>query len=264
MEGTAGVPALTDEERVGLLLCMLLAASLDPKALHEEGREIARVALEETEFGTLSAEHFSRILDQAREGLHHPPDAVMDRIRRSLVREESRRRAVEFTVRIVLADGIVRPEHSGFLAELIRQLKLPPEVIQDCVLSSQKRLMRLMFLYLADQTVQSGGELSAEEYEDLFAYLLGLPLFRGVTTEQIGLMARTSRKRMKELQADWGLDYITSTICKGSQLLEKPELREQAIELVGRGLSAGNGKVPASGREFRRRVAEKLGVGCEA
>ncbi len=260
MEGTAGIPSLTDDEREGLLLCMLLAASLDPNALREEGREIARVACEEVEFGALGAEHFSQILGRAQEALHHPPDAVMARIRRTLVREEARRRALELAVRVVLADGIVRPEHSGFLAELINQLELPPEVLQDCVLSSQRRLMQLMLLYLADQAVQSGGELSAEEYEELFAFLLGLPIFRGVTTEQIGLMARTSRNRMKELRADWGLDYITSTICKGAELLERPELREQAMELVARGLATTNGKLSDEQDGFYRRVAGQLDI----
>lgn len=259
MEGSAGTPTLTDEEREGLLLCMLLAASLDPKALPEEGREIARVACEEVEFGTLTAEHFTELLSRAKEAIHHPPDAVMARLRKLLAREPARRRALELTVRVVLVDGIVRPQHQGLLAELVRQFELPTDVLRDCVLNSQRQLLRLMFLYLADQTMAPAAEEgAAESYEQIFAYLLGLPLFADVTTEQLGVMSRTARRRLEDLRSDWGLEYITSTIRQGAELMEEPGLREQAMELVARGFGSNGAGSPAR-EEFYRRVSTSLG-----
>ena len=252
-------PANGGKTREGLLLCMMLVASLDETPHPEETREIALIAGEEPEFSRLSAAEFDGVLSRVKKDLHRKPDELVTRIVELLETEASRRRGLELAVRIVIADGIVNPDHAVMLEKLTRAFSLPREVLDGHIVAAQRRLVRFMMIYLIYLTAASDARLSAEEFEEMIPLVLSLPAFKGVTTDQFAFISHSVRSHLQMMREEWGIDYITGTLLKASELLHDSTIPEQACRIVARGIFA-DGKVAAEERDFFVKLCKKLGL----
>jgi len=244
----------------GLMLCLLLAVTVDPRSLQEEMREIVLIALQEPEFANLEAGEFEEILEHAQRDLHRGPDALVATIAKRLDSQELRTRGLELAVRVVTSDGIVTPDQQSLVENLARGLGLSRDSLDASVLSAQRRLVRFMMLYLVYLTAISDGEADAEEFEEMLPFALSLPAFGGMTTAEYAFMSHSVRRNLSAMAGDDGLDYIAGTLLKAAELLGDSTLPEQAVRLVARGLFS-NGDITESERSYFLAVVEKLGLG---
>lgn len=245
--------------REGLILCMLLTALIDGEVRPEEREEIARMLQTAPEFDHEDNGAIDNLLLKARNDIADNPEGVMDTIGRLLPDEDARRRGVEVALRVMTSDGIVSPDAVALLRNLVTHLELPPETVQELAIVAQPRLIRFMMIYLVYLTATADGELHPAEFEEMIPFVLSLPAFKGVTTNQFAFISHSVRRHFQEMQGEWGLDYITGTLRRAAELLNDPTLPEQALRLVARGLFA-DGVVKGEEKEFFLSVASRLKI----
>lgn len=249
----------TDKTREGLLLCMMLAASMDETPYPEELREISHIAGEEPDFAKLTADEFDNLLKRVQKDLHRKPDEIMKTIARLLDDEDSRRRGLELATRVITADGIVNPDHAALLRNLVRQLDLSQQDLDACVLAAQKRLVRFMMVYLVYLAASSDGRLNPVEFEEMIPLILALPAFKGVTKDQFAFITQSVRSHLDLMKGEWGLDYIAGTLINAARLLNDNTIPEQACRLVARGVFA-DGVVTERERDFFHSIANRFNL----
>ncbi|MCC5877671.1 MAG: TerB family tellurite resistance protein [Candidatus Sumerlaeia bacterium] len=245
--------------REGLVLCMLLTALIDGEVRPEEREEIARMLQTGQEFTSEDGDAIDKLLLKARNDIAENPEGIMETIARCLPDQDSRRRGVEVALRVMTSDGIVSPDAVALLRNLVTHLELPPETIQELAIVAQPRLIRFMMIYLVYLTATADGELHPSEFEEMIPFVLSLPAFKGVSTNQFAFISHSVRSHFQDMKGEWGLDYITGTLRRAAELLNDPTLPEQALRLVARGLFA-DGVVKGEEKEFFLSVASKLKV----
>lgn len=246
------------EQREGLLLCMFLAVLMDEERQSELLREIALITSEEPDF-TGQLDEFEKVLADAQADLHKGPDELMARIRRLLGETADRRRGLELAVRVVTADGIVTRGQRSLIRSLGEHLDLPEEAVGDAIVFAQKRLVRFMMVYLVYLTVLADGKVRSEEFEEMIPFVLSLPAFRGVRTEEYERIVHSVRDHLEEMRTEKGIEYITATLRNAAELLEDDGIPAQALQMVARGIFADR-EVAESEREFFLQIAKRLGV----
>lgn len=245
--------------REGLILCMLLTALVDGEVREEELSEITRITQTEPEFGALRGEEFDRVLEHVRGELAGDPWKLLERIARLLPDEAARRRGLDLAAQIVTSDGIVTPDAVALLRHLVREMGLPKEALEEAAILVQPRLVRFMMIYLMYLTATADGETHPAEFEEMLPFVLSLPCFKGMTTEQFAFITHSVSRHLGEMRDDWGLEYITGTLRRAASLLDDETIPEQALRLVARGLFA-DGEIRPAEREFFLTVATKLEV----
>lgn len=248
-----------NEVREGLILCMMLTALIDGEVRAEEREEIARMLQTAPEFDHDADDSIGRLLVKARNVLADNPEGALDMIAQLLPTREYRMRGVEMALRVMTSDGLVSPDAVALLRNLVRVLELPSDTIQEMAVVAQPRLVRFMMIYLVYLTATADGELHPAEFEEMIPFVLSLPSFKGVTTEQFAAISHSVRRHFDEMRGEWGLEYITGTLLRAAELLHDPTLPEQALRLVARGLFA-DGEVKGEEKEFFLSVASKLKV----
>ncbi|MEO8377244.1 MAG: TerB family tellurite resistance protein [Candidatus Sumerlaeota bacterium] len=243
----------------GLLLCMMLVATMDETPSSEETREIAMIAAEEPEFSALDGDQLDALLSKVQTDLHKKPDDLFATIKRLLSSDKNRERGLELAVRIITADGIVSEENATVLEKFRKQFGLPHDALDDYIIASQKRLVRFMMVYLVYLTVMADKKINLKEFELMLPMVFTLPAFKGVNTEQFAYISQSVRRHLDLMKKDWGIDYITGTLLRASELLADDTIPEQACRLVARGVFA-DGKVTQSECDFFEKICNKLGL----
>jgi tellurite resistance protein len=246
----------SSEIREGLLMCMLFSVCLDIQKYPDLLREIALIAGGEPEFSGKIAE-FEKILQRAKADLHKDADQLLPTIRKLLTTSDQRRRGLEMAVRVVTSDGIVTHSQRTLLRSLAEGLELAVDDLEDAVVSAQQQLVRFMMVYLVYMTAHADHQLRPEEFEVMIPMILSTPAFQGITTEEFRFISRSVQANLDRMNTDKGLGYLTSTLLNAADLLEDPEIPEQALRVVARGVFA-DGVVRPAEEKFFLKVAKKL------
>jgi uncharacterized tellurite resistance protein B-like protein len=240
---------------------MFLAVLIDEKHNPELLEEIARIADKEPEF-TGQVDEFEKVLAVVQRDLHDRPEEILPRIAAVLPSPALRRRGLELAMRVVTADGIVSRGQRALLRSLADSLELSDDDFEQVVTSAQRRLVRFMMVYLVYLTALSDGVAHPSEFEEMIPFVLKLPAFSGVTTEEYERIVHSVRDHLEEMQSQKGIDYITATLRNAAEILEDEEIPVQALRMVARGIFADQ-KVHEKEREFFRSVAKKLDVSLD-
>ncbi|HMZ52791.1 MAG TPA: TerB family tellurite resistance protein [Candidatus Sumerlaeota bacterium] len=243
----------------GLLLSMMLVASMDETPSTEETREIALIAAEEPEFAGLDDGQVDSLLAKVQADLHKKPDDLFATIKRLLPSDKVRERGLELAVRIVTADGIVSDENTIVLEKFRKQFGVSQDRLDDFIIAAQRRLVRFMMIYLVYLTAIVDKKISAKELELMTPLVITLPAFKGVSADQFNFISKSVRRHLDLMKKDWGIDYITSTLRNAAELLADDSIPEQACRLVARGIFA-DGKVADKERDFFETICTKLGL----
>lgn len=246
----------------GLLLCMVLCASMDRASLPDELREITRIASREPEFQDDAGGEFETALGRVQQDLHRDPNDLMRLINSKLPQAGQRRRGLELAVRVATADGIVSPAQRALLHRLCEGLGLQPETLEGEVLANQRRLVRFMMLYLVYLTATADGDMHPDEFERMIPAALSSPAFAGVSTQEFAAMTQAVRHQLERMRGDKGLDYICGVLKNASDLLNEPAIPREALSLVVRGIVADR-QLRESERVFFLNIAGKLAMGRE-
>ncbi len=248
--------------RAGLLMSMFLAAMMTDISNPEETREIVLIALQEPEFVDQSPDSFASELLSVASDLRKDPEAILVELKARLAQPSQKRRALELALRVATCDGIVTSEKANFLDRFRHELDLPSDILEEALREAQKRFVRFTMLYLVYLTATSDGTVDPAEFERMIPFVLGLPVFSGVSTDEFAFMSHSVRRHLDLMRSEKGTEYLAGTLLEASRQLDDPSIPRQALRLVARGIFA-DGVIEDSERTFFVQLASKLNIDAE-